>query len=321
MTRRVAIAMAAALTVSCVHQKRTTVVSAPPAAPQTVWDRQIRNASDAGDGDYVLKGLRQRVAAEPDNIAVRLELANAYRDRGYPEIGIEVCRLTTERFPQSAEAQFALVRGLFELQRPAEAIAALETHPRDTADYHAWLGILRDSTAAWTAGEMAHRKAIELAPARDALHNNLGYNLLMQKKSEEAAAEFKEALRLNPASQVARNNLGLALANSNTQQALASWQATSDPATAHSNLAAVWIEKGNYAEARKELTLALGYNKSHSAALRNMELVARLDGKMVEMSPKPAGNRWNRWKTGFKRLFVGPLDDSKAAPVKTASAK
>ena len=128
-------------------------------------------------------------------------------------------------------------------------------------------------------GEPAHRKAVELAPGQDTLHNNLGYNLLMQKKSEEAAAEFREALRLNPASLVARNNLGLALANSNAAQAVATWQSAADPATAHNNLAAVWIEKGNYAEARKELDIALGYNKSHPAALKNLELVSRLDGK------------------------------------------
>jgi len=307
MTKRITIAMAAALTVSCVHETRPVAASAP-AAPQTVWDRQIHNASDAGDGDYVLKGLRQRVAAEPDNIAIRVELAKAYRDRGYPDMAVELCRLTVERFPQSAEAQLALVRSLFEMKRPAEAIAALEAHPRDTSEYHSWLGLLRDSTGAWTAGEPSHRKAIELAPAQDGLHNNLGYNLLMQKKGEDAAAEFREALRLNPASQVARNNLGLALASTNTQQALASWQAASDPATAHSNLAAVWIEKGNYAEARKELAVALGYNKSHPAALRNLQLVAQLDGQASSLEAASGESRWIRWKTGFKKLFVGPLD-------------
>ena len=48
------------------------------------------------------------------------------------------------------------------------------------------------------------------------------------------------------------------------REAVANWQSASDPATAHNNLAAVWIEKGNYPEARKELDLALGYNRAHS---------------------------------------------------------
>jgi tetratricopeptide (TPR) repeat protein len=307
MNGRLAIPIAAVLCASCVHEKRVAV--APPAAP-TVWERQIRNAKDAGDGDYVMKALRDRVAAEPDNIPVRLELAKAYRDRGYPEIAVEVCRLAVARFPESADAQFALVRSLYDMKRPAEAVAALEVHPRDTAQYFSWLGLVRDSAGALTDAEASHRKALELAASDDALHNNLGYNLLMQKRYPDAAAEFREALRLNPASQVARNNLGLALAVSDTAQAVSNWQSASDPATAHNNLATVWIEKGNYPEARKELMIALGYNKSHPAARRNAALLAKLDGKPAGLAARGDESRWVRWKTGFKRLFVGPLNDS-----------
>jgi len=311
MRIRLTIAVAAALTSSCVHERRVAGAPAPAVQTPTVWDRQLRNVTDAGDGDYVLKAMGQRVAAEPDNIPVRLELARLYRDRGYPEVGLEICRLAAARFPDSVEAQFALVHALHELKRPQEAIGVLEARPRQSADYHSWLGILRDQTGAWEAAEPDHRKAVEIAPAEDALHNNLGYNLLMQKKSEEAAAEFREALRLNPASQLARNNLGMALANSNTEQAISIWQIAGDLATPHSNLAAVWIEKGNYSEARKELVIALGYNRTHPAALKNMELLTRLDGQPALVSPKAAENRKDRWKSGFKRLFVGPLDVSK----------
>jgi Flp pilus assembly protein TadD len=300
------VSLAAVMCVSCAHRQQQV---ATPSTP-TVWERQIRNAADAGDGDYTLRTLRARVAAEPENIAVRLELAKAYRERGYPEIALEVCRLAVARFPESAEAQYALVRTLFEMKRPDEALATLAARPRETAEYHTWVGLVRDSTGAWEAGEPAHRKAVELAPAQDVARNNLGYNLLMQKKNAEAAAEFREALRLNPASQVARNNLGLALASSDTAQAVSTWQTASDPATAHNNLATVWIEKGNWAEARKELALALSYNKSHPAALRNVALLSQLDGRPAELHARSEETRWGRWKAGFKRLFVGPLNDS-----------
>ena len=307
MNYRLAVPVVAAICASCAHERR--VVMAPPAAP-TVWERQIRNASDAGDGDYALKQLRARVAAEPDNVPVRLELSKAYLERGYPEIAVEVCRLVVARFPESAEGQYALVRALYEMKRPAEAIAALEAHPRNTGEYYSWLGLIHDGNGEWTSGETAHRKSIEVSPADDASHNNLGYNLLMQKKNADAAAEFREALRLNPASQVARNNLGLALANSDTAQAVSNWAAASDPATAHSNLAAVWMEKGNYPEARKELAIALSYNKSHPAALRNIALISKLDGKPAALQARADETRWDRLKTGLKRLFVGPLNDT-----------
>ncbi len=322
MTLRLWLAALAFPMVSCVHQ--TQVAKAPP-APQSVWDRQIHNAIDAGDGDYQLRVLRQKLAADPDDIPVRLEMANAYRDRGYPDVALEVCRLATARVPESGEAQLALVRALRDMNRRAEAIDGLveflKAHPQTGPQYFSWLGILRDESGLWPLGEPAHRKALELAPSLDYLHNNLGYNLLMQKKYAEAAGEFREALKLNSRSPVARNNLGLALANlGETDQAVANWQSASGPATAHNNLAAVLMEKGNYASARKELEVALSYNNAYPAALKNLELVSRLDGHPATLAVKPAESRWRRWKLAFRRLFVGPLDNSRTDPVKTASA-
>ena len=320
------LAACAAFSVSCVHETQVSRTSVPTSAPVNAWDRQIRNAVDAGDGDYQLRALREKVSAEPENIPVRLELAKAYRERGYHEVALEISRLAVARFPESGDAQLALVRDLRDVNRRPEAIAGLESflkaHPESGAEYYSWLGILRDESGLWPVGEPAHRKALELAPAVDYLHNNLGYNLLMQKKDEEAAREFQEALKLNPGSQMARNNLGIALAHSNaTAQAVANWQSTSDPATAHNNLAAVWMEKGNYPEARRELDVALSYNRAHAAALRNLELVSRLDGSPATLEAKQLDTRWQRFRIGVRRLFVGPLYESQSDAPKSASAQ
>ena len=324
--------MAAALCVSCVHQQagKTTALAPPPTRVQdqmSVWDQQIRNAVNMGEGDLALRNLRQKVAAEPDNIAVRVELAKAYRERGYGEISLEISRLAVARFPESGAAQLSLVRDLRAVNQRSAAIVGLEAflqaHPANGAEYYSWLGILRDESGLWAAGEPAHRKALELAPNTDYLHNNLGYNLLMQQHSEAAAGEFRVALNLNPGSQMARNNLGLALAHSNAPaQAVANWQSIADPASAHNNMATVWMEKGNYFEARRELQLALVYNRSHSAALKNLELVGRLDGKPATLQVKPlAATRWRRFENSVRKLFVGPLDDSRTEAPNSASAQ
>lgn len=314
MRMRPIVAAMAVLSAACASHNR---VAQTPAAPQvTAFERQIQNAHDAGDGDYQLRVLRGQVAASPDDVSARLELAAAYQQRGYPDVALEICRLAAQRFPQSGEVQLALVRALRALNHRPEAIAGLQAfldaHPQTSPQYYSWLGILRDESGQWSEGEPAHRKAVGIAPSLDYLHNNLGYNLLMQKKPAEAAVEFREALRLNPASALAHNNLGMAMASQDDKaQALSNWQSATDPATAHNNLAAVLIEKGNYAEARKELELALGYNKAHPAALKNMELVSRLDGNPATMPTKQNESRWDRWKTGFVRLFVGPLEDTR----------
>jgi Flp pilus assembly protein TadD len=320
--RALVIAFFAALTASCTH----TPVVKTAARPATVWERQVRNAVDAGDGDYRLRTLREKMAAEPENVAPRIELAAAYRERGYSEVALEISRLAVARFPESGDAELSLVRDLRATSRNAEAIASLETylkaHAGSAAEFWSWLGILRDEIGLWPSGEPAHRKAVEVAPNVDYFHNNLGYNLLMQKKYEDAAAEFRTALKLNPGGAMARNNLAMALANSNaTAQALAAWQSTTDPASAHNNLAAVWMEKGNYGEARRELELALGYNRTHSAALRNLELVARLDGHPGSVAADAEQTAWARFIAGVKKLFVGPLESTRDGAVSTASSR
>lgn len=326
MDSRWAIAALAGLGLCCVpsgpRARNSPPKTPPPVVGGNAFDRQVRNAQDAGDGDYRLNLLRQRVAAEPENVAARLDLAQAYRDRGYPDVALEIDRLAAARFPESADAELSLVRDLHALKQPSEAIASLEgylkAHPQPAAEFESWLGILLDESGQWPSGEAHHRKALEMAPSRDTLHNNLGYNLLMQKKNAEATAEFREALRLNPASQIARNNLGSALAAGDSAQAVASFQAASDPATAHNNLAAVLIENGNFPEARRELQLALGYNKTNLAALKNLELVSQLDGRAATLPAPLRETRWHRFKTGFARLFVGPLDQPKAVAAQAA---
>jgi tetratricopeptide (TPR) repeat protein len=302
---RIAVVVLAAVGCSCV---RHTQVSIAPSAP-SVWDRQIHNAKDAGDGDYALRTLREKVAAEPDNPGARVALAAAYRERGYPDVALEMCRLAAQRFPDSGDVQLALVRALRDLNRRSDAITGLDAwvaaHPQKTPEYASWLGVLRDESGQWTAGETSHRQALQLDNTADYLHNNLGYNLLMQGKNQEAAAEFREALKRNPASQVARNNLGMTLARQeSSKEAVSNWQSVSDPAAAHNNLAAVWIEKRNYPAARAELEIALGYNRNLAAALKNLELVSRLDGNPATIPVKHGESGWAR----FKRLFVGPLD-------------
>lgn len=324
MKLRILLAAAGVVGCSCTHTPVTRSAAPPAPAPLSAFDRQIRNAHDAGDGDYQLKTLRERIAAEPDSIPARIELAKAYQQRGYPDIALEICRLASARFPASGEVELALVRQLHETKQSGEAVSSLQAflklHPQNGAEYYSWLGILWDELGEFPTGELAHRQAVALAAASDYLHNNLGYNLLEQHKNAEAAAEFREALRLNPSSQFARNNLGIALAGQNQgSAAVASWQAGADPATAHSNFAAVLMEKGDYAGARKELAIALSYNSSHPAALKNLELLSQLDGNpaTLPVTPSaPVGSRWQRWKTGVKKLFVGPLEDS---PRKTAA--
>jgi tetratricopeptide (TPR) repeat protein len=125
-------------------------------------------------------------------------------------------------------------------------------------------------------------------------------------------------LALAPDSAIARNNLGLALA-AEPQEALRYWEKGSDKATAHNNLAAVMIEQGRLEEARRELDLALGYNRNHPAALANLRLIAQLDGRPTAV-PAQQGQRsgWRRFLSAFWRELAGLEEAPRAAGPRAA---
>jgi Flp pilus assembly protein TadD len=283
--------------------QKTAAVHAPAGTTKPL--RQTVNAVDAGDGDYEAGALRAKVEANPADLNARLELARHYQRAGYPEIAIEHCRLACERAPESAEAHVALARMLREDRRPGEGAKVLEKfaamHEKSVQAW-AWLGLLEDEAGDWKAGEAAHRKAVALEPGRDDLRNNLGYCLLRQGRNEDAAAEFREAMRINPQSLIARDNLGLALAG-NPKEAVLNWQSVADPATAHNNLAVVLIEAGKYAEARQEIEVALSYDREHAAALSNLSLISRLDGKASEIPAKRRETRLARMHAAWRRMW------------------
>ncbi len=183
------------------------------------------------------------------------------------------------------------------------------------------MGILRDEAGQLAKAEESYRAALALRPKSDSLHNNLGYNLLLQGKREAAAQEFRAALAIEPYSQVARNNLGSALA-SQPKQAVVYLQSVADPATAHSNLAAVMIEQGDYPGARKQLEVALGYKKDHEAALRNLQIVSELDGQasMLPAAIRKA-SRLQRLARGVGRAVLGIEDKKKDGDVQRTAAK
>jgi Flp pilus assembly protein TadD len=323
---RIVFGLAAPLFFSSCAQHNQTALKTPPAP--TAIERQILNAVDAGDGDAELRMLRGRVIDSPASTSARLELGKAYQQRGYSELALDHFRWAVEHSPESADAHLALARALDQAGHSAEAITLLanflETHPQPSPTLYSWLGIMRDDASDWKGSEQAYRDAMARSAAdHDYLHNNLGYSLLKQGQNDKAAAEFRAALTLNPHSEIARDNLGIALSN-NPKEAILNLQSLNEPAVAHSNLAAVFMEQGKYAEARKELQIALQYNQANPAALRNLELLSGLDGKPVTMpaatlSKASSSARWTRVKSTVKRWFGGVSLPADQGEVKTAA--
>lgn len=322
MILRLAAVAAALLLPSCATQRQDISANHPrtkPTAPSAI-QRQILNAVDAGDGDVTVRLLREQMAARPSDLSIRLELADHYKKLGYPELSLEHYSLAAERFPDDHRLMLLLAQSLDE-QGMKDAAATklnqfLVNHKPLSPELPAWLGILRDELGDHEAAEPWHRDAIALNPSNSKLHNNLGYNLMLQGKRQEAITELRKSLALDEQSQAAHNNIGQALIReggpTERAEALEHWlKVTGDKAAAHNNAAAALMDLGSYDQAREELSAALRVNRNFMPALKNLALLASLDGKPAALpvtpppgvAEKPKGGKANE-ATSPKRQTV-----------------
>lgn len=310
---------------SCEHQVKSWVPADRRTAVATVMERHISNAVDAGDGDLETRALRRRLATNPRDLDARILLARVYLRRGFPDLALEHDRLAAMFFPDEPVAVLEQAKVLRQMEQTDAALSAvvdfLAKHPAGNAELFSMKGVLEDETGNFREAESAYRAGLALVPASSALHNNLGYNLLLQGHPELAAEQFRSAIAIDPSLAVAHNNLALALASQpqpSPKEALREWERAGDAASAHNNLAAVLIEQGHYAEARVELDAALRIRRDFPAALANLELVSERDAKPATVPAVPV-NFWRRIASRLGYFIVG--EDPPKPPSPDAAAK
>ncbi len=119
------------------------------------------------------------------------------------------------------------------------------------------------------------RKAIEIDPRDADAHYNLGLALADQHKAEEAIAEYRKAIEIDPRDAQAHNNLGNALADQHkTEEAIAEYRKAIeiDPrlAQAHNNLGNALADQHNAEEAIAEYRKAIEIDPRLAQAHNNL---------------------------------------------------
>jgi tetratricopeptide (TPR) repeat protein len=270
--------------------------------------RQADNATYVGEGDPEIRSLRRRLAANANDLDARIMLARVYAQRNLPDLALEHYRFAAAQFPDSTVAVLGVATTLRQMGEVAGALRFLHDHPNKRWEFLALEGIIEDDQGNLEAAEVAHRAALAIDSSRGALHNNLGYNLLLQKKPEQAAAEFQRAIELDPRSEIAHNNLATAFAEQEKpREAIAEWQKLVGAAAAHNNMAVVLMAQGRYAEARAELETALRAQRNFAPALANLQLITETDGNPAVLPPVSAHvNLWKRFTSTFGTLLGAP---------------
>ncbi len=270
-------------TFSCSRQNQSASRIAP------VFDPQVRNAVNMGDGDLEVQALRKRLLENPTDTMLRRRLAAKFKASGYPDLELEHLRIAFELAPADLSLGLDLANALNEQRLSTQAnqvLAAALKDSKPTAAQWSSVAILTDSIASLSEGEALHRKALSLDTNNFNFSNNLAYNLIRQNRSSEAEQILRELLRAKPTHELARNNLAKLYATQLNQpeEALLHWKAISGPAAAHNNLAAAYIELGKWAEAKIELEKALALRFQFPEALQNLQIIAARTGGTVDLN-------------------------------------
>jgi Flp pilus assembly protein TadD len=195
---------------SCTHEVQLASQAPPHTKTHAVLARQVENAVDFGDADVEARRWRKRLAANASDLDARLALARLYVDRGQPQLAVEHYRLAAELNPDLPGVTLLLAKSLRDLNEPAEALriiaAYVNRHPKESWELLSLAGILEDEQGLFKPAESAYRAALAIDSAQSSVHNNLGYNLLLQGNAEAAAAEFRKAIEIDPRSVIAHNN-------------------------------------------------------------------------------------------------------------------
>ena len=289
-------------------------------------NRQVANAIYTGEGDPAVRRLQEKVAANPSDLDARLGLASLYEKSRHSELALEHYRIARRQRPDSEDLVLRMAKAYETLDLQANAIEELQAFQashENRAKVASKLGILLDQSGRHKEAETAHRQALLAVPGDSRMYNNLGYCLLLQERYADAISQLREAVRLSPWSDTARNNLALALArdpkSGDKQDAVAHWSSTASPAAAHNNLAAVYIERKQYQQAREEIANALSYEKDYPPALRNLQLISELDGGQASVKVQRRTSQWHRFWAGMKSGFVKTEESTGEQPKKVAN--
>jgi Flp pilus assembly protein TadD len=172
------------------------------------------------------------------------------------------------------------------LGRSNDAVAMLlRATAADAGAWRAWnaLGAEYDARSRWTDAEAAYQHAFSASSGVAQVLNNRGYSRLLQRRRDEAVADFVAALQKKPDLAEARTNLRLALAMGGDYERAVAGASSDDQAALLNNAGFAAGMRGDYAKAEELLGRAVtARGEYYARASENLKIVRALASRSDE---------------------------------------
>ncbi len=262
-------------------QKKLEVVTLPdiePVAPGTLT--LAERALSENRHEDARRLIERVLLSEPENWEAQLLLAELHLASGNSRLAEAVFESLLDKADVGGRAlqgygivltlQGSLDRGVESLN---QAVA------QDPSLWRAWnaLGYHHDSNEDWAAAGASYGKALEGNPDSGLIYNNRGFSLLMQRRLEEAVADFNRALRIDPDLDVARENLRLALAWQGKYVHAMAGASDRNMARILNNIGFIALMRGDYGNAEAYLLRAMEADPRYNeTAARNLSYLKQV---------------------------------------------
>jgi len=239
----------------------------------------IIGAAAEADGNYTaaVRHYQEGLAVDPKNVQVRFDLAVALERNSQDDKALAILREGVKLNPDSARLHGALGAAVLRQDREEaidEFMTSLRLEPKN-APLLATLGdVLSSGMGQIDAAAQAYHDALDLVPDLPQAKKGLARALAFKEKAQRDIDALRAAAAKAPDQSISFYNLALGEAHAgNTDAAIAALRRAIaiEPklGIAHSTLALMYYLRGDYVEARNEVTAAQAAGTTPDTALIN----------------------------------------------------
>ena len=183
----------------------------------SAWDEEIDTYRDAHEYDKATAVARQAVEKQPKSIDAKLTLARQLADTGHAEEGISMAKGLIESDPKKMEVYYQLSQIYTDLRRWKDAAEVLDSAAKQATKKDDQLmvvfdrAMMEDRARRYDEAEADFRKVLAMDPNNALTLNNFGFMLADRGvKLDEAVSMIHKAVELEPTNYAYLDSLGWA---------------------------------------------------------------------------------------------------------------